>query len=163
MSRGNEVSLTLPAGEYYIGDPCYVIADDRWDEVCNQMFPGVPGNDDYENHDIQLDGTHFFVYSTAYGDGLYDDGMYTYGVDAGCIGAVPMSLVNKREQQEIESNGLGRFVKTDTPLQCSRNDEGTFTFIGSFGIIEIITDGSEYEDEEDFDDEDYEDQDYSED
>ena len=33
-----KMKVTFPAGKYYIGDPCYVIDDDKWSQVCDQIF-----------------------------------------------------------------------------------------------------------------------------
>ena len=30
--------IKLPAGKYFIGDPCYVIQDNDWQKVCDEMF-----------------------------------------------------------------------------------------------------------------------------
>ena len=37
MSRSTEYTATFPAGEYYIGDLCYVMHAE-WGEVCDLMF-----------------------------------------------------------------------------------------------------------------------------
>ena len=34
-----EIDMTLLAGEYWVGDLCYVLGD-RWDEVCNLIING---------------------------------------------------------------------------------------------------------------------------
>ena len=28
----------MPAGKYFIGDPCYVIADKKWKDFCDKML-----------------------------------------------------------------------------------------------------------------------------
>lgn len=147
MSNKDYVELTLPAGKYFIGDPCYVIADEKWDEVSDQMFPGIVGHPDYENHDIVVDGIHFFAYSTAYGDGLYDDfDNFKYPVDSGSIGAVPFELVSKREGESLED--YGRIIEVDQPLRCIRDENGTFIFVSGDLRIDIETGFEEYDDED---------------
>ena len=63
---------TMPAGRYYVGDLCYVMHD-VWDEVCDLVFP-YDGRGVYGKFKLK-DGREFAVYSTAYGDGTYYDGM----------------------------------------------------------------------------------------
>lgn len=38
MKNAPHLSITLPAGRYFIGDPCYVIADSDWIEFCDLSF-----------------------------------------------------------------------------------------------------------------------------
>ena len=46
VKRNNGVNMTMPAGRYYIGDLCYVMSDEEWDEFCsltikdNKCFDG---------------------------------------------------------------------------------------------------------------------------
>lgn len=80
-------SIRMPAGEYYIGDPCYVISE--WDEFLEPMW------DANGESAFLWKGRECVVFSTAYGDGCYEDrDGYSYPVDAGCIGAVPVELCN---------------------------------------------------------------------
>ena len=75
---------------FYVGDICYVLADDT--------YHGVWGGAGYEDGIYEVPGTDFSfaVAGTAYGDGTYfDDGGHAYDVDAGCIGLVPLELVDK--------------------------------------------------------------------
>ncbi len=92
-----EVQVTLQSGTYYLGDPCYVIADEDWIpwlEACNYtkqdtLMATVPGK--------EIDAVGF---RTAYGDGVYDfegantrrddtwDTIMELGVDSGMIGFV---------------------------------------------------------------------------
>lgn len=85
--------LILPAGEYYIGDPCYVIDDALWGEFCNLSFTvGEQGVFEFRGHKC-------FISSTNYGDGTYYDQMTrAYPVDAGIIGAIPWTLVAKEHK-----------------------------------------------------------------
>jgi hypothetical protein len=74
--------LTMPAGQYWVGDLCYVLRD-QWEEVCGLLAGGVDGV-----HTLK-DGTHFACFRTAWGDGIYEDGSGNdYAVDAGLIGCV---------------------------------------------------------------------------
>ena len=106
----------LPAGTYYIGDPCYVIKDDEWMQALEEtnyfnMFPSKAATRD---HEYNKSGTQYGVFSyeihgingkyvfaassTAYGDGEYHcekDGstIGMCGVDAGLIAAIPIEMI----------------------------------------------------------------------
>jgi hypothetical protein len=75
---------TFPAGNYYIGDPCFVLSDTSYDAVV------CDGGDGFHTN-----GTHTIgFFSTAHGDGCYrGTNGESYGVDAGIIGIVPAELM----------------------------------------------------------------------
>lgn len=77
---------TLPAGQYYIGDCCYVLGDDYdWDDFCNQFFT--------DGEDITINNLPVVAYSTRYGDGTYKSNTGdSFPVDAGMIGIMPKKL-----------------------------------------------------------------------
>ena len=104
----------LPAGKYYIGDPCYVIDD--WDQFCNRWFSEDPGIFDFDGYDV-------CVFNTQYGDGLYptDDGSML-PVDAGIIGAIPVVLMTRGGEED------GMVVTFDEPFSCGYDSEGTLEF-----------------------------------
>lgn len=75
----------LPAGTYYIGDICYVLDDDTYEEM--EDIDGLCTNGE------QIIG----FFPTAHGDGCYKDTKgRTYCVDAGNIGIVPIELCNPK-------------------------------------------------------------------
>ena len=94
-----EIVGQLPAGAYYVGDPCYLFSHDeygemRWRAFCAALA-AVEGD---ATHGVMLEfeGHKVFVSSTNTGDGIYTDnrgGMYS--VDAGMIGAVPEALLGR--------------------------------------------------------------------
>jgi len=132
---------TLPAGQYYVGDPCYVIADEKWSDFLDAWDTQL--GRDHDGHRIsgifEFEGHQVFAGYTAHGDGTFDH----FPVDSGTIGVVPISLVSKRNISEeglwdfkqIEEQGLGEFVTFDEPFEADEA-EGTF-YIGD---MEIETD-----------------------
>ena len=90
-----EVQVQIPAGEYWLGDPCYTIKDEDWIpwlEACNYT--------EEDNLVGVIPGTDFSAvgFRTAWGDGVYPlqkeegyhwDDVFALGVDAGLIGFVP--------------------------------------------------------------------------
>ena len=57
--------MTMPAGQYYIGDLCYVMHDE-WDEVCHLLFGSSQTGRIKEGEFVLKDGRRFACYSTAY-------------------------------------------------------------------------------------------------
>lgn len=123
----NVGSITMPAGEYWVGDPCYAIRDDDWMEWLK--------NANYEDERrfllADLAGHPAIGVGTAFGDGSYlDEGGREYPVDAGLIGAVPWAI-------SIPSpSGMHRFT-FHRPFDVSyEEDHGTIII----GHIRIETD-----------------------
>ena len=131
---------TLPAGKYFIGDPCYVF-DQDWDDIVDLIF----GTADTLIHN----GRQLFVATTAYGDGSYrGSNGFEFGVDAGLLGAVPVELMSK-------TPGPKDGVIIDAPhgLVCSEPVYGCFVFkVVNGTTIEIDTDFHDDETDEDLDD-----------
>lgn len=134
------MSHILPAGRYYIGDPCYVLGTNdhaKWMSI-------LDATNYFDGEVYELDGHKVWAHGTAYGDGCYsDNNNNSYPVDAGLIGVIPMELVEGIER--VEKQGLGAIHTFDAPFECSY-DDGTF-LIGDI----IIETGAEDEDEEEDD------------
>lgn len=131
----------FPEGDYYIGDPCYVIPDDDWDELidntgCFGLHSETKDRKPITNWDdgvFYWNGEKCFASGTAYGDGCYSSNIQVnFGVDAGLIGIIPVKVISSDTILEamrlgalrrfydgfevIELNGLFYFgdVKIDT-------------------------------------------------
>ena len=130
-----KVEVTVPAGQYVLGDPCYAVPDRLWNELLNSCncFNSPIGV-------ISKGGNKNYVlgFGTCWGDGYYrgSNGL-GYAVDAGLIGLVPIDIVeNVSELEDF-------IVNFDSPTVCKSNGNGKL----SFGSIVIDTD-PEYEPEE---------------
>jgi hypothetical protein len=81
----------LPAGEYYIGDPCYVIS--KWDDYLKEFWAttkyGARGGM------FDFDGHTCAAFYTKHGDGQYPFEGAMLPVDSGSIGAVPLVLCDR--------------------------------------------------------------------
>ena len=104
MSKSPELVVVLPAGRYFIGDPCYVIPDDLWDEFCElSLDKGTAGQG---TGVLQFHGHMMLAADTAFGDGTYtDQGGVEYGVDAGMLAVVPEALGNQTDEGEMKRLG----------------------------------------------------------
>jgi hypothetical protein len=138
--------MRLPAGKYFVADPCYIIRDEKYDrllEETNYFGYTLP-----DRGNIFIDSVTklpFAVFSTAYGDGCYRDGFgFKYGVDAGCISCVPAAMVDEHASASEYIN----LVSFDKPFEVGYND-GLITF----GHIEIPTKGDYDEYQEDYQEE----------
>ena len=90
----NNYTHTFKRGKYYVGDPCYVVADDNWMKLIDST--GCFGSENYNNPPnwdhgkFTYNGADCYAHGTAEGDGEFQDNYNrTYGVDAGLIGVIP--------------------------------------------------------------------------
>jgi hypothetical protein len=97
----------FPRGAYWITDPCYLYPDGEWHSFCRDLH----GNGVYEHS-----GQPFFVWSTAYGDGMYPvigPKCGSAGVDSGLLAVIPDDLVREWGESD-EAKGLEKRM-----LACS--------------------------------------------
>jgi hypothetical protein len=85
-----EEIFTLEPGTYIIGDPCYFVPDDKWNEVLeSSKFFSAKEDGSALGYFIGKNGEKVCViaFETAYGDGVYTDNHgHEFPVDAGLIG-----------------------------------------------------------------------------
>lgn len=134
--------MEMPEGTYFVGDPCYAIPNDEWDDFLNQyMFnEGLDGRGTVGS----FKGKCVFAAYTAYGDGTYEgsDGEM-YSVDSGSIGLIPIELATKYPKSELER--LGSIKIFEKPF-----DAFAMSGVFFFEDLRIDTAGDEDEDFEDF-------------
>ena len=132
----------MQAGKYYVGDLCYVMHD-RWDEVCDLLFPpGTTGRGLQGEFNLK-DGTRFVLYSTAYGDGEYSDEQgRKYPVDAGVIGCIALDDID----EDFEGNDIygGNIISFAKDFNTSTDGENI-----TIGHVVVETGDDPYDDEED--------------
>lgn len=128
--------VTLPPGDYVVGDPCYMIDRADWMAWLEAA--------DYENESREhvlaanIDDALAVGVPTAHGDGAYVDQFgYEYGVDAGLIGAVPVHVADAATDSAYVTMGaVGVTVFTfNAPFRCYY-DNGTVVI----GHLRIDTD-----------------------
>ncbi len=128
----------MPAGQYYIGDLCYVMSDAEWDDFCSIT---IQGHRCLSGEFLLNDGRRFATHQTKYGDGLYKDQFGNrYGVDAGLIGCIRIDDI-RVEKYNIKE--LGAIVEFKTDFVTSYEDG-----VIKFGHISIDTDPEEFEDDD---------------
>lgn len=124
----NEV--IMPAGSYYIGDPCYYVPEHLWGKLLeNSGF--------FEKSPIgEIEGFKILAISTEYGDGVYtgSDGRI-YPVDSGTIGLTPAELVEKKDRVKKH------LINFSNDVICSR--KGGLITIGNIKIETGFTNDDE--------------------
>lgn len=127
-------SRKFPKGEYLVCDPCYPYPKGEWQEFCKSLsdIPGV----------LEYDGLQFFVWGTAFGDGMYPlvgpkDVEGTLGVDAGLLSIIPKALIEKwgamEKMADYEKRGLVAWAKMKRAFEV-REDQGD-AFFGGYGVL----------------------------
>jgi hypothetical protein len=135
--------MSMTAGRYYIGDLCYVMSDEEWDEVCSIT---IKDNKCIEGEFNLKDGRRFALYGTAWGDGLYNDQYgHSYAVDSGTIGCILESDIKENIDDILQ---LGALIDMNTPFVTSggRGDPDWEGII-QFGTVMIETSPVEYMDD----------------
>jgi hypothetical protein len=154
----------LPAGTYYVGDPCYAIPDEWWQDVLeNTGYLGLYASRESMAAPVwtPYDGDKFGMWnykgfaigaaSTKHGDGTYkDQNGKCYGVDSGTLGAVPIEMIPADDLARIMANPDGQIVEFPYSFVI-RSGEDLDGLI-DIGHIQIDTD-PQYEDDG-YDDED---------
>lgn len=116
----------MPAGKYYVGDLCYVMTDDEWDEVCGLLFEGRNDHGVNQGEFVMKDGRRFASYHTAYGDGRYQSNMNTeHCVDSGGIGCILVDDIKASKYEDLREFG----AIVDFPVEfVTDNEDGQLQF-----------------------------------
>ena len=103
----------------YVGDPCYVVYDDIYDNIWGEKY-------NYGDGVIKTDRGNFVVHGTYFGDGCYGFS-YRFPVDSGTIAIVPGELIDDKKVSQYTGgiNSLGHFFDTSNWAAMSYR-EGTF-------------------------------------
>lgn len=121
--------MILPKGKYFIADPCYVLKSNEYHRVLEETNHF---GDDGGVFTDSVTGDRFSVFITRWGDGLYSDQYnFHYGVDAGCIACIPVSMA---DSSSIERNPYINIVDFNYDFIVS-----SFNGMLRFGHIEIDT------------------------
>lgn len=139
--------VTVSAGKYYLGDPCYSVPSKFWSDLLDSA-------DFFEvKSEGKVNGYTVYAMSTKYGDGVYRCNRgYSYPVDSGLIGLVPVEFGQKINDVYPDCD-LVQVITFDKDTECSYSDG-----LMKFGSISIET--GDPDDSEDFDDEEELDEDF---
>jgi len=136
----NKINETIKTNtkKVWIGDPCYVIQDELWDDVCAQIYKG--GHKEVGHViTVNYNGNElsFIQCGTAYGDGCFSSQTgFEYGVDAGCLAIVPEELIHKDYNLD---DSLGKMFEIETDnISLLTDGKGAFHFFDGTKLIETI-------------------------
>ena len=131
----------MPAGVYYVGDLCYVMTDEEWDQFCGVT---IQGNKCLEGEFNMPDGRRFATYGTMWGDGEYrDQHGNRYGVDSGSIGCILLSDIRANKYEDIKELGtVVEFTEDIFTSGCIKGRDSNGVI--SIGPLRIDTDPSDY-------------------
>jgi len=130
----------MPAGSYYVGDLCYVMSNEEWDEVCSLT---IIDNKCIEGEFTLKDGRRFAMYGTEWGDGVYRDfAGNEYSVDSGTIGCIKWQDIKELKYEHIIKLGVVHEFNTDFVTGGGRGQEDWEGTI-QFGRIVIETNSNE--------------------
>jgi len=111
--------MYFKAGDYYVGDLCYVLSDEDYHYL---LYISVFSNN-MLRWQGEFNGYPLFVAPTSYGDGVYvDDDGDEYFVDSGRIGIVPVEMINPNKRAD-----LGQIISFETDFEVYY-DDGIFIF-----------------------------------
>jgi hypothetical protein len=142
-----DAGITLPAGDYYVGDPSYLL------ENLYETLDGIVKACNFKDFNEYVDKKPYFAYTehgqtvvifrTWIGDGIYaDQESREYPVDSGMIGVVPVAMAHPDESRcsWTEYPDVKRFHRLTfaEPFLCKREDDGGLLV---FGNVEIDTAG----------------------
>lgn len=130
----------MQAGTYYVGDLCYVLHGE-WDEVCDRT---IEDSECLSGEFTLSDGRRFALYSTAYGDGVYNDNRgRPYCVDAGIIGCILLSDIDLLDDRNFLS--CGQVLEFPEDFTTSGSDERSDGVIRFGGVCIDTADHNEEE------------------
>lgn len=92
-------SILVPAGNYIVSDPCYVLPDYLYNILVNCMDNDCPSH--LTNFGSKFQGADCFVgvVGTKHGDGVYTDSLTSedFPVDSGLIGVIDCRLPHRAD------------------------------------------------------------------
>ena len=125
----------------YIGDPCYVINEEDWSDFLDEYRIARKAGFTH----FKFKGFTVGVTRTAHGDGSYTgtDG-FSYSVDAGLLGVVPLELVEDKEKAERLGRVIeGSFLKS----RLMYKDKKVYIYLGDKTVC-IDTDWEYFEEDD---------------
>lgn len=132
-----KTTVTLPAGDYAIADPCNLLTDSEWMEW-ELLSLANPGQQSF----ALSDGSRLVVLHTERGDGWYfDQDDFTYGVDSGHIAIRSLSgvcadlrarLDHEDREWERDDHPMGRILSWGEPFGVA--EEGSRLLFGGLVI-----------------------------
>jgi len=126
--------LSLPAGAYYIGDPCYILNSEVYDRILMPCANRAErnGRDSYEFYSNPKNEytQRGVVMSTLEGDGNFASNIgFSFPVDSGQIACIDIACIgiDKRIKNCIDKKIVYLYT-IRKPFDCVRHDNGVLRF-----------------------------------
>ena len=137
------ITFNINSGKYWIGDPCYILNEQVYDEMIGNI-----GENEFD-YQYEVNGHTITVLHTDHGDGSYLSDRGYISVDSGQIAAIPFDLIADQPEAMLQ---LGVF---ETLLAGEAyNDNGELRFSG-FSVFTAWEEEEEAEPEETYEPEEY--------
>lgn len=121
--------VTMPPGEYFLGDPCYAVPDGLWQEWLDNAYAN-PVDPSLTILYATVKDHPVIGLSTGQGDGVFYDeetDSAGYGVDSGMIGLTPMALYRTAPEDHPKGSmsleALGQIVTFKDDVICCLEDD----------------------------------------
>lgn len=141
------IHTILPAGHYWIGDPCYLFPHEgpmgeKWGELLDN---NVETTEEGSPWTLDSGKIRIWTEGTAYGDGLYrDDFGNLFGVDSGLLGIATQETVDYLDNDKEYVKRCGLFIEFKEPFLVEI-DSGRFKFGHIFIDTGDVGDEEEFE------------------
>lgn len=148
---GKGAEFTIPPGEYYVGDPCYVLGEPLYEALHEIIFPpGGPGTGETIHVGVATPGfpkearAHVVDIRTRHGDGRYP--VYTkrpglnppargVAVDSGGVAVVDKRLCDRSKYDDDVIRKMALFVTLTGPATVLVDDHN----LTIAGYLEVRT------------------------
>ena len=124
-------AATTPSTEYYIGDPCYVLSDTDYAQLCEMI-------EQFGHGYLVVNGKRVWAQSTYYGDGVYalrdslNHEVASLAVDSGMLAAIPLELLRDDTAEYVVNYGFTADLGVE--FDCSYDAETGKMRFGTYSV-----------------------------
>ena len=153
VAVGQRFEVSLPAGTYFVGDPCYVLDEGTYDDLCALRWEASPaaGTDIEYNVLLDVHGRGLMLcWSTRVGDGLFGFASRLAGtkspalglaVDSGQLAFVDKRIVDRLEDLPKELTEVCGEIALLKPTDLTVDEHGNVA--AEDGLLEVVVRGDE--------------------
>lgn len=149
--------VQLPAGTYYVGDPCYVLTEEHYQQLLGLVY----GEDRFEPRNVlvEVDGAQLFNWCTIVGDGSY--GFFSPQVsapkrgllvDSGQLALIDQRLIQRNKYSAEQLASFSALVTFAEPVTVELEANANLRSLDGTLRVIVEEDGVE---EDGWDDEEY--------
>ena len=123
MPHRNNITVTMPPGDYILGDPIYNVTEALREHYCSEAYR-------HDNSPFTVNGKECLIFQTAHGDGCLSgsDG-FDYPVDSAAIGLLPVELTHPDQVSHLVKR-----VAFDNSFDCTADYDRAILQFGNIVI-----------------------------